>query len=179
MPNQIPSHSNKISFFTKILNNFLYSSNYPLKSWIFNSHFPYKVKQLNPQLSFKLQYKVCWVLHKMTSSFSPPFLFLQAPLHSPPTIPSSTSAIFPSIPFPTCLQNHPYNPHQHSLNLYTSAIFRLLVLHKAIPTNPMKNLFPYLCHSVNSNCEKGWHSFNLSLFPWSTTEIEALTNTDS
>ena len=110
MPNQIPSHSNKISFFTKILKNFLYSSNYPLKSWIFNSHFSYKVKQLNPQLSFKLQYKACWVLYKMKSSFSPPFLFLQAPLHSPPTIPSSTSAIFPSIPFPTCLQNHPYNP---------------------------------------------------------------------
>lgn len=123
MPNQIPSHSNKISFFTKILKNFLYSSNYPLKSWIFNSHFSYKVKQLNPQLSVKLQYKACWVLYKMTSSFSPPFLFLQAPLHSPPTIPSSTSAIFPSIPFPTCLQNHPYNPHQHSLHLYFSSHF--------------------------------------------------------
>ena len=80
----------------------------------------------------------------MTSGFSPPYLFLQAPLHSPPNIPSSTSDNFSFIPPPyfftkPSLQSPPTLPSSTPQPFYTS-----LFLHKAITTTPMKNASPTL-----------------------------------
>ena len=46
---------------------------YPSKSWVFKSHFPFKVRQ-HCQRQLYLQYKVCWILYRMVSapSFSQP-----------------------------------------------------------------------------------------------------------
>ena len=80
----------------------------------------------------------------MTSGFSPTYLFLQAPLHSPPNIPSSTSDIFSFIPPPyfftkPSLQSPPTLPSSTPQPFFTS-----LFLHKAITTTPTKNASPTL-----------------------------------
>ena len=133
-----------------LLIHILGQTRYPSKSWIFKSLFLFKVKQHSLQ-QLNHQYKTCWVVYKMVGAFSPPSLFLQPPLQSPTTIPSSTSATFNFYftsllvdkTIPTILNNSHF--------FYTSVIFHHIFT-KSTPATSFKNYFPYLDHSANSNC---------------------------
>ena len=86
-------------------------------------------------------------------SFSQPYLCIQLPLQSPPTICSSTSVNFHLatllvhkiiLIIPT---NTPF--------LYTSAVLHLLISACKHPSNLHQKYFSYVNHLANSGCVKG------------------------
>ena len=102
---------------------------YPSKGWVFKNRFFFNVRKHGQQQLY-LQYKVCWILHKIVGapSFSQPYWCIQPPLQSPPKVRSSTLVSF-DLPISPLLAHKiilttPTNTHF----LYTSAISHLPII---------------------------------------------------
>ena len=95
------------------------------KSRMIKSPFPFKQQHSQATHSTRIQSSIQSILSscKVVGTFSPPYFYLQQPLQSRRTIeflPLIQPTLIPIFHFPTCSQNHRYNPHQRSLPLYLS-----------------------------------------------------------
>ena len=132
------------------------------KSWLLKSCFSFKLSHHGQQQLY-LQYKVCWILHRIVGapSFLQLFLRIQPPLQYPPEIHSSTSVNFQLLILLLLVQKMILIISTDTAFLYTSAIFHLPIFACSHPNNLHQKYFHYLSHLDNLGCVKRPRSYGV------------------